>query len=188
MLGVWILLGASQSVSLSSSAGVLPSPNARTGASLPVSLPGRSYSPLRYRDHSGLRFNITLSYPDGERPLHLYSVFYGMPVSGLRYHISCLLRVDFLVSLFVGPLWLVLNHRGTISDRVLPGTSTPCPLLEPGSEVRVHQVRNPAVSSATFADHATTRRALAQDEIDLMNTTSVDGISLSLRPALWTTL
>ena len=97
-----------------------------------------SYTPLRYRDHRGARFKVRLCYPDGEHSTHLYSVFYGMPVSGLRYNISCLLCTASPVFLFVGSTWSALNHRGTITGRCFPGTSTPCPFLKPDSEVRVH--------------------------------------------------
>jgi hypothetical protein len=101
----------------------------------------RTYTPLRYPGHPGTRFQIQLSYPDGEHPTHLYSVFHGMPVSGLRYNISCLLRVDSLVFLFVGPSWDALDHRGAITDRCLPGTHQPCPFLVDGSNVRVRCTR-----------------------------------------------
>ena len=101
----------------------------------------RVYAPLHYPGHTGRSFNILLSYPDGERVSHFYSVFHGMPVSGLRYNISCLLRVDSLVFLFVGPTWEALDHRGTITDRCLPGTHLPCPFLGDGSSVRVHCAR-----------------------------------------------
>jgi hypothetical protein len=98
------------------------------------------------------RFNITLYYPDGEHPTHFYSVCSGMPVSGLRYNISCLLRVDSPVYLFVGATWSALNHRGTTTDSFLPGTTTPCPFLEPGSEVRVRQIReSSAVENASLS-------------------------------------
>jgi hypothetical protein len=107
----------------------------------------RNYTPLRFPGHVGKRFNIRLSYPDGEHPWHFYSVFHGMPVSGLRYNISCLLLVDSPVFLYVGPAWESLDHEGTITDRVYPGTSQPCPFLVPDSEVRVHRfrLRSPAV-------------------------------------------
>ena len=74
----------------------------------------------------------------------------GMPVSGLRYNISCLLRVNSLVFLFVGPSWEALDHRGAITDRCFPGTHQPCPFLVDGSAVRVRCTRfssSTAVSS-----------------------------------------
>jgi hypothetical protein len=101
----------------------------------------RTYVPLLYPGHTGQSFDIQLSYPDGEHVTHLYTVFHGLPVSGLRYNISCLLRVDSPVFLFVGPSWAALDHRGTITDRCFPGTSQPCPFLVDGSSVRVRRTR-----------------------------------------------
>ena len=113
--------------------------------------PGRTYTPLRYRDHRGARFKVRLCYPDGEHSTHLYSVFYGMPVSGLRYNISCLLSTASSVFLFVGPTWSALNHRGTVTDRCFPGTSTPCPFLKPDLEVRVHLSSGSSASVVAIA-------------------------------------
>jgi hypothetical protein len=82
---------------------------------------------LLYPGHSGSKFTIRLSYHDGEHPTHLSPVFSSMPVSGLRYNIFCLLRIDSLLFLFVGPSWESLDHCGTITDHCLPGTTQPCP-------------------------------------------------------------
>ncbi len=62
-----------------------------------------------------------------------------------------MLRIDTLVFLFVGPTWNALDHRGAITDRVLPGTSHPCPFLGPGSDVRVYLSRNPSALGGTPA-------------------------------------
>jgi hypothetical protein len=39
--------------------------------------------------------------------------------------------------MFVGPSWAELDHGGFIVALFVPGTSTPCPALAPGSRVRV---------------------------------------------------
>jgi hypothetical protein len=41
------------------------------------------------------------------------------------------------ISLFVSPNWKLLNHTGTVSDEVIPGTNITCPFLYQGSTVRV---------------------------------------------------
>ena len=120
---------ASSSVVSSQSSGDGPS---GSSSGLPPASP-RAYAPLRCSGHKGKRFNVRLSYPDGEQPPHLYSVFHGMPVPGLRYTISYLFRVDSPVV-----LWEALDHRGAITDRVLPGAMQSCPFLVPGSNVRVY--------------------------------------------------
>ncbi len=71
-----------------SSAGMLSSSSADDGSSASVPLSSRAYTPLRYCDYNEARFNITLLYPDQERSTHLYSVFHGMPVSGLGSSLS----------------------------------------------------------------------------------------------------
>jgi hypothetical protein len=86
-----------------SSSGFLSGAVVRVSDASPNHDGARTYTPLYYPGHTGKPFTIQLSYPDGEHSTHLYSVFHGMPVSGLRYNISCLLRVDSLVFLFVGP-------------------------------------------------------------------------------------
>ena len=46
--------------------------------------------------------------------------------------------------------WILLSLR--LSDRFLPGTTTPCPFLEPGSEVRVRQIlESSAVENASLS-------------------------------------
>ena len=96
------------------------------GLSVPLP-PPRARAPLRFPAHRGERFNILLTYPAGEHISHLYSVFPSMLVSALRYNVSCVLSVDSPVFLFTGPTWAAFDHSGTISDRLLPGTLTPCP-------------------------------------------------------------
>ncbi len=77
-----------------------------------------------------------------------FPVFSTVPVLDLRHHIACLLAVASPVHLFVGPTWSVLDHSGTITDRFLPGTTTPCVFLIPGSEVQVR--RSPALDNVPF--------------------------------------
>jgi hypothetical protein len=73
----------------------------------------------------------------------IYSVHAGMPVPALRLQITELLEQPFLVHLLVGLSWTddCLQHTGTISDRVFPGTTTPCPYLQQGSRVLVYLKR-----------------------------------------------
>jgi hypothetical protein len=98
------------------------------------------------------------------------------------------------VSLFVGPTWSALDHGGVITDRVLPGTSTPCVYLEQGSEVRVQILRQGPTASMEarpladsvvrdFSSAATggaetiagTRRMGAHNAIVLMTITPIAG-------------
>ncbi len=62
---------------------------------------------------------------------------FGMPVALLRHQVADLFLAPSPIVLEVGPRWVVLDHGGTIIDRVVPGTGLPCPFLEQGSEVRV---------------------------------------------------
>ncbi len=113
--------------------------------------PGRSpplspsFELLQFAGTQGDRFTIVLVYPGGERDRHDYTVFPEMPVSFLRHNLACLLRVDAPVSLFVGPMWLALDHSGTITDPFFPGSTTPCPYVMQGSVVRVQVVAPPFV-------------------------------------------
>jgi hypothetical protein len=92
---------------------------------------------LRRTDARDGEFTIVVSYPGGEHCTHDHAVFHGMPVDTLRGTLSSLLQVPGLVSLTVSPTWLALDHGGSITDRVLPGSTIPCPFLEQASEVRV---------------------------------------------------
>jgi hypothetical protein len=78
----------------------------------------------------------------------IYLVNGSMPVSMLRLQISELLEQPFLVHLLVGVSWEedILQHSGTISDRVFPGTTIPCPYLQRGSRVLVYFTRPANVS------------------------------------------
>ncbi len=75
----------------------------------------------------------------------MYPVSECMLVSFLRQDIASLLTLNRPVHLLVGFSWLhdVLDHEGTITDRVLPGTGTPCPYLQQGSRVNVYLARPP---------------------------------------------
>ncbi len=89
------------------------------------------------------RFSIRLLFPDKKYPTMIYSVHAGMTVTTLRLQISELLEQVYLVHLLVGISWNEdrLRHDGTITDRVFPGTNTPCPFLQQGSRVLVHFTR-----------------------------------------------
>ncbi len=113
---------------------------------IPVDAPSRAIIPVADRvgsprlsgeDLPRVQFTIVVSYPGGERGTHDHAVYHGMPVEDLRRALSGLLRMDDLVSLTVGPIWLALDHCGAITDRLLPGSTTPCPFLEQSSEVQV---------------------------------------------------
>ncbi len=88
-------------------------------------------------------------------------------MSVLRSDLASMLKADAPASLFVGPTWPGLDHDGAITDRVFPGTITPCPYVEQGSVVRVH-----VAGALSLAD---VRRVVVQVAVDLMNTRSVDG-------------
>jgi hypothetical protein len=97
------------------------------GGTGPPALLSRLFQPLQFTGHRGDRFTIKLLYPGRERHSHDYTVFPEMPVPFLRHNLACLLRVDVTVFLFVGPRWVGLDHEGFITERVFPGTITPCP-------------------------------------------------------------
>jgi hypothetical protein len=74
----------------------------------------------------------------------------------LRDRIATLLELDSPVHLLVGHSWEydVLDHLGSITDRVFPGTTTPCHFLQGGSRVNVYFTRPGSASGliipATF--------------------------------------
>jgi hypothetical protein len=85
-------------------------------------------------------FSVRLLFPDKKYPTMIYTVYTDMPVFTLRLQISELLEQPFLVHLLVGVSWTAnrLKHAGTITDRVFPGTTVPCPFLQQGSRVLVY--------------------------------------------------
>jgi hypothetical protein len=95
---------------------------------------------------SPLGFTIRLLFPDGGSPSIIYPVHHGMPVSTLRQQIATLLSVP-VVHLLVcfsanpgsGLSWHhdILEHVGSITDRLFPDTNVPCPFLQRGSRVNV---------------------------------------------------
>jgi hypothetical protein len=89
------------------------------------------------------RFSIRLNFPNGGAPTLVFSVYAEMPVSLLRLSIQTYIEVRQPVHLLVGESWEhdVLEHRGTITDRVFPGTTIPCPYLQSGSTVNVYLMR-----------------------------------------------
>ncbi len=125
---------------LSSSVGPRETPGSGAGApgfpSHPV-LPG---PPPRER----VRLSIRLTFPGGEREDQGYSVHRDLPVRLFQSAMASLIRTDGAVSLYVGPTWHILDHCGTVSDQVFPGTISPCPFLQQGSVVRVVQGGFPA--------------------------------------------
>jgi hypothetical protein len=86
--------------------------------------------------HPG-RFSIQLIFPGGELPDQLFFVTSSMTVPVLRRASTELIGNDPVVQMLVGPLWAALDHCGLIVALFVPGTSTPCPALEPGSRLRV---------------------------------------------------
>jgi hypothetical protein len=74
----------------------------------------------------------------------IFPVTTGMLVAQLRLQISELVEAVNLVYLLVGgPCWThdILEHNGTITDRVFPGTVIPRPYLQQGSRVLVYLER-----------------------------------------------
>jgi hypothetical protein len=74
----------------------------------------------------------------------IFPVTTGMLVAQLRLQISGLVEAVNLVYLLAGgTCWThdVLEHSGTITDRVFPGTVIPCPYLQQGSRVLVYLER-----------------------------------------------
>ena len=87
-----------------------------------------------------IRIGLTLTFPDGERNDQRYSGHPGWTVSHFKERMGRLLATSSPIILTVGPEWGELEHLGLISDRTLPGTSTPCPFLSHDSVVRVQQI------------------------------------------------
>jgi hypothetical protein len=96
------------------------------------------------------RFSIRLLFPDGGVPQLSFPVHHDMPVSLLRRDIALFLNVP-TVHLLVGFSWThdLLEHTGSITDRVFPGTHDLCPYLQPGSRVNVYFER-PALDLPLF--------------------------------------
>jgi hypothetical protein len=92
----------------------------------------------------GQRFSIRLLFPERSFPTMIFPVATGMQVAQLRLEISELVEAVNLVYLLVGGTsWDhdILEHSGTITDRVFPGTIVPCPYLQQGSRVLVYLAR-----------------------------------------------
>jgi hypothetical protein len=85
-----------------------------------------------------VRLGIKLVFPGGERESQTYSVHKFLSVQAFIQRMrEDLMKTTNQISLFVSPNWRLLNHTGTVSDEVIPGTNTPCPFLYQGSTVRV---------------------------------------------------
>ncbi len=123
-------VGSAQNFSLSSVDG--------GASSIPLTPPPRANGPSGFSASRGARFNVRLSYPTGERRSHFYSVFFRRCWFPLCVLISLTCFRSSPVFLFGGPAWTALDHCGTISDPFIHGTTTSCPFLVPGSEVRVY--------------------------------------------------
>jgi hypothetical protein len=85
-------------------------------------------------------FQITLTFPDGERSDQLYSINPRTTVPQLQREMGDLLGVNSLAVLTVSPDWDILDHLGPVSALVFPGSSLPCHYLFQGSVVRVSGV------------------------------------------------
>jgi hypothetical protein len=83
------------------------------------------------------RFHIQLNFPGRELPDQLFAVTSSMTVPVLRRALAELMGNGPGVLMFVGPSWAALDHCGLIVALFVPGTSIPCPDLEPGSRLRV---------------------------------------------------
>jgi hypothetical protein len=83
------------------------------------------------------RFFIQLTFPGGELPDQPFAVTSSMTVPTLQRALAELMGRNHGVLMFVGPSWAALNHCGLIVALFVPGTSIPCPALEPGSRLRV---------------------------------------------------
>jgi hypothetical protein len=83
------------------------------------------------------RFAINLLFPHEELPDQTFMVTTSMTVPVLARSIARLLSVSSPIAMFVLPRWELLDHEGSIVSRFLPGTTTLCPYLQPGSTVRV---------------------------------------------------
>jgi hypothetical protein len=83
------------------------------------------------------RFVIQLTFPGGELPDQPFAVTTSMTVPILQQALTRLMDSRHGVHIFVGPSWAALDHAGLIVALHVPGTSTPCPALVPGSRVRV---------------------------------------------------
>jgi hypothetical protein len=88
-------------------------------------------------DTADSKFSIRLLFPDKQTQTLIFPVRKRMPVSLLH------LQISELTELLVGPSWNfdILEHRGTISDRVFPNTNVPCPFLQEGTRVLVYFTR-----------------------------------------------
>jgi hypothetical protein len=85
-----------------------------------------------------VRLGIKLVFPGGERESQTYSVNKFLTVQAFKQRLgNDLVKTTHPISLFVSPYWRLLKHTGSVSDRSIPGTNTPCPFLEQGSIVRV---------------------------------------------------
>ena len=99
-------------------------------------------------------FSIRLTFPDGGAPTMIYPVYDGMPVTVLHLRLMTLLDLPPPLYLLVSPDWLLLDHRGTITDRYLPGSMVPCPYLAHRSQVRVHLHRDLLPVSSVVVESA----------------------------------
>jgi hypothetical protein len=89
------------------------------------------------------KFSIRLLFPDKQAPTLIFPVRARMPVALLRLQISELVESPHLVHLLLGPSWDydILEHKGSITDRVFPNTNIPCPYLQQGTRVLVYLTR-----------------------------------------------
>ena len=126
------------------------------------------------------RFSINLLFPEGELPNQPFWVTTAMTVPTLMRSLADLMAVVTPLSLFVGPDWTPLHHDGLIVSRVLFDGITPCPYLQPGSNLRVVPYLQPGsinvfpashVSSAVFGLASSRRFAdsLPSPELDDSN-------------------
>ena len=83
------------------------------------------------------RLRVTLTFPGRVMADQRYTVPRTLLVAELKRRIACLLQTQRPVLLFIGPTWVPLDHSGCVTDRVSPGTVSPCPFLEDGSIIRV---------------------------------------------------
>ena len=110
-----------------------------TPTSGPPGNPGPSH-PLRFlvtQASQRSRLKVRLLFPDGELPDQNYSVSANLLVTDLHHRVSSLTGVQEPIVLMVSSDWGILDHTGTVTALVLPGTSTPCPYLQHGSSIRV---------------------------------------------------
>jgi hypothetical protein len=138
-----------ENTSLSLPAGGLhrSAPNDRGDIRRPSSPPAS----MSEDSHELNRFSVRLQFPNGERPSLVYSVHGGMLVSVLRHRVMTFLEAQHPVHLLVGLSWEhdILEHEGTITDRVFPGTQIPCPYLQQGWNVNVYFTRGEDTQDTT---------------------------------------